>query len=468
MPRQKLPDASDMARFVEEWSRRYGAYAQIPAPLPSRGEPLQALKAQYQGWAAVQWVLQHAQRVDPEAVASLLKGDTVRAGNSVERRLWKERILYVTPLDAHYKFPSKVWRWVLHSGVAAGHFPVVVAPGASPSVRPIESAHHVVLASKPSVLIDRATRGSRGWDAESLQYRESFEGGATLSYFAEDTSTDTLRQELSLLEPRTSDVWRLLTAKALEQDRDDIFREVTLKPAELARSLGLKPHPNGSVRPKDLARCAKSVAHLERLWRVLPDATPEYEEGSRVRVLAVMARGRARMIDGVSVPDSWTIALGRWAAYFPRTFAPIFRSLVELPANTRTNVWAKQIGTELSYWFREMSDNESSMRWISVGVLLRRSSVVDVVEDFRERGNLDRVVERFESSMDLLTKLGLLERWNYEAQSASKLDFARNKAEFYETWLASVVELQVPEQVLASIAALASEERMSLRTAPDA
>jgi len=98
-------------------------------------------------------------------------------------------------------------------------------------------------------------------------------------------------------------------------------------------------------------------------------------------VLAVMARGRSRKVEGQSIPGSWTLVLGDWAKYFPRSFAPIFRGLVELPAN----LWAKQIGTELSYWLRETADNQTTVRFIPVGVLLTRASVMQEVLDLRER-----------------------------------------------------------------------------------
>lgn len=108
MPRQKLPPAAEMARFAAEWSRRFGDEAPLPDPLPTRGPALDQLKARYQGWAAVQWIEQHGKPVDPEAVASLLSTPRVRAGNSADKRLWRGRILYVTPLQAHYRLPSKV------------------------------------------------------------------------------------------------------------------------------------------------------------------------------------------------------------------------------------------------------------------------------------------------------------------------------------------------------------------------
>jgi hypothetical protein len=311
MPRQKTPPAAEMRRFVTNWSARFQHPDPLPDAFPDRGPLLEDLKAAYQGWAAVQWAEQHGQPVSPEEVGALLGESRVRAGNSAEKQLWRERVLYVQPLQAYYRLPSKIWQWVLRAGVAAGHFPAVVAPAAAPMTDPTPNQPYLLtLANKPSVLIDRATRGPDGWNDASLQYREAFEDGLTLNYYEENTGADILRQQLRTLDPRTSDVWRLLTAKALEQDRHDLFTPITIKPGELARALGLKLHPNGSVRPKDLLRCTQSLFHLERLWLTLPDAAPGDDEGSRQRVLAVMARGRSRKVEGQSVPNSWTLVLG--------------------------------------------------------------------------------------------------------------------------------------------------------------
>lgn len=197
--------------------------------------------------------------MDEQTVASLLENTRVRVGNSTDKRLWRARVLYVTPLEAHYRPPAKVWQWVLRAGVAAGHFLAVVAPETVPIPPTDDPPYLITLANKPGVLIDRATRGPGGWNDATLQYREVFEDGLTLNYYEENVGQDALRQQLMSLDPRTSDVWRLLTAKALEQGRDDLFTPITTKPGELAKALGLKPHPNGSVRPKDLLHCTQSL-----------------------------------------------------------------------------------------------------------------------------------------------------------------------------------------------------------------
>lgn len=110
MPRQKTPGSAEMARFVAEWFRRFGADAQVPNSLPTRGPAFDQLKALYQGWAAVQWVEEHGERLDAETVASLLRDTRVRAGNSADKQLWRERILFASPLREHYRLPSKAWQ----------------------------------------------------------------------------------------------------------------------------------------------------------------------------------------------------------------------------------------------------------------------------------------------------------------------------------------------------------------------
>lgn len=451
-----------MMHFVVDCSTRFGVEVELPQSLPKRGAEFDRLKAVYLGWAAVLWVEENGQLVTVDQVAGLLEGTRVRAGNSAENLLWRRRIIFVGPLKAHYHLPAKVWKWVLRAGVVQGHFPAVALPIAAMEARSApgpEGKYMLTLANKPSVLIDRATRGSAGWNDATLQYRELLEDGLTLNYYEENAGADTLRQQLQTLDPRTSDVWRLLTAKALEQDRSDLFTPITIKPGELARALGLKLHPNGSVRPKDLLRCTQSLFHLERLWLTLPDATPDDDEGSRQRVLAVMARGRSRKIDGQAVPSSWTLVLGNWANYFPRSFAPIFRGLVELPANSATNIWAKQIGTEISYWLRETAGDIATLRFFSVGTLLIKASLMRDVLEMRDNRNQNRAVERFEAAMDLLRELGLFEQWTYGKRSAASMDLTQGKSEFFDAWLASQVELQIPESFLRSIAELADDEK---------
>ena len=139
---------------------------------------------------------------------------------------------------------------------------------------------------------------------------------------------------------------------------------------------------------------------------------------------------------------------------------------MELPANSATNLWAKQIGTELSYWLRETVDDQATVRYISVGTLLTRASVMQEVLDLREHKNQNRAVERFEATLELLGTLGLHEQWAYEQRSAAAMDLAQGKLEFFEIWLASLVELHVPAPFLKSIAELANAERPSPRRTP--
>lgn len=141
------------------------------------------------------------------------------------------------------------------------------------------------------------------------------------------------------------------------------------------------------------------------------------------------------------MPSSWTIVLGDWAKYFPRSFAPIFRGLVELLANSATNLWAKQIGTELSYWLRETANDTTTTRFIPVQTLLLRASLMQDVLDLRDHRNQNRAIERFEATLELLGTLGLHERWSYEARSSAVMDAVVGKPEFFETWLGSLVEL---------------------------
>ena len=139
-----MPAAAEMAYLVRTSSRRFGREQSLPDPLPERGPAFEQLKAHYQGWAAVQWVEEHGEQVAD--ITAFHDGTRVRAGNSLDKRLWRERILYVTPLQGYYRLPSRLWQWVLRAGVAAGHFPAVVAPEAvtapaEPAAHPLSLIH---------------------------------------------------------------------------------------------------------------------------------------------------------------------------------------------------------------------------------------------------------------------------------------------------------------------------------------
>lgn len=434
-----------MRQFVSDCHQRFGFSAS--ADLEDA-----TLQVAYAGWSAVVWVEEHAQVVLLPQVAPRTSKTRVKAGNSEAKQLWSQRIMHVPVLNAHFRIPVRVPKWVLPAGVTTGHFPAVAAPSAAPHEgRQSASPYVITLANKPSVLIDRATRGPAGWNDVTLQYRDTFdEGGLVLNYFEPNTEPDALRAQLQTLDPRTSDVWRLLTAKALECEVDDTFAPIEIRPDELAKALGLKPHPKGGMRGKDLVRCTQSLFHLERLWLTMPGE----KNGRQKRVLAVMERGELRRVDGQDIPSSWTLALGEWAKFFPRSFAPIFRGLVELPANSATNVWTKQLGTELTYWFRETAGDPSLTRLIEVRLLLQRASLEQEVQELREQKNLNRAIERFESALNLLKQIGLHDQWEYEAHSSALMDDMQGRPGFAEVWLGAVVQLTIPPHFLRSIAEL--------------
>lgn len=433
-----------MRQLISDCHQRFGIAATADLEEP-------ALSAAYKGWCAVLWVDEHATSVEETELDALQSKLKTKAGNSASKQLWRSRVMHVHVLQRYFRIPASAPKWVLPAGVATGQFPVAVAPAAAPQLEAHPSGPYVLtLANKPGVLIDRATRGPGGWNNVTLQYKEAFDDGLILNYYEENAAPEALRAQLGSLDPRTSDVWRLLTAKALENDRDDLFTPITIKPGELAKALGLKPHPNGSVRPKDLLRCTQSLFHLERLWLMLPGE----KSGPQKRVLAVMERGSTRRIDGQDIPSSWTLVLGEWASYFPRSYAPIFRGLVELPANSATNIWTKQLGTELTYWYRETARESSRTRYIQVKALLQRASLEREVMELHEQKNLNRAIERFEAALDQLGAIGLHERWAYEGHSAAHLDQMQGRPGFSEVWLQSYIELVIPEEFQRSIAAL--------------
>lgn len=152
---------------------------------------------------------------------------------------------------------------------------------------------------------------------------------------------------------------------------------------------------------------------------------------------------------------------------FTREFAPIFRSLVELPANVATNVYAKQLGTELAYLYREQALDEPA-RVISVAELLGRASLTREALAMRKRRRVSEFVARFEETMDALKSYGVHEGWCYAPDSEAELRAAEGQRTYFDTWLAATLLVTPPREVLASFGALArrASERWPSGTKP--
>lgn len=275
MARSKLPSAIEMAAFVASWWRAYGRDEDTLRAL-DRGDvtPLRidglaldaAVKTHYRAWQLIELARDKAEPLTPESVQVILQADGDRAETDT---LWRQRVLFVQPLARHYRFPPRTSKILLEAAALVG---LVNAPRELlPEGRDAPPAVQLVLANTPGQEIDRATRGPQSWNAEALVYEH---GGMLIKYGDDGVPIDVARAELSEMDSRTSDVWRLLVAKTLESGLDDDLVSITVQPGELALAMGFKKHHKGGMRAEDLVKCAEAMTRLERLWlRVTVDVT---------------------------------------------------------------------------------------------------------------------------------------------------------------------------------------------------
>ncbi|WP_027483480.1 hypothetical protein [Deinococcus pimensis] len=463
MARTKLPPLEGMLDVVTRWLARTSPDAPELAALERHdytilkldGVPLdESVKRHYLAWSFVELLDRSGVPVPTATVDLMLAG--VSDEDAPRVLLDEHRVVFAAPLGVYYQLPYRAPKKSLEHATTLG---LIAAAPVTPSRG--DAGLLVGLGDVRSVLVDRASRSPDGWDPEKLTFKDAYSRGLLIEYTDSVSPPEQLRQQLLALDPRTSDVWRLLTAKALETEREDFYKPVTLYPDELAHALGFKPHPNGHVRPKDLVRCTEALMHLERMWLYVSKDGQQHltygetRQARGKRVVAVMEKGEDRIAEGQAIPSYWRVALGEWAQVFTREFAPIFRSLVELPANVAANVYAKQLGTELAYLYRE-SAGEGAERRLSMGELLGRAGLLREAAAWRKRRRVTEFVARVEETLDALREHGVHAGWSYDAASEVELRAAGGKRTYFDTFLASVVVVVVPENVLASFRSLAS------------
>lgn len=375
--------------------------------------------------------------------------------------LWQERIVQVQvngpPL--YYRLPPRLPSWL------KGHYDV-------PSSMP-KDPHLRVLSARPYQMIDRAMRSPANWEVTQVpRYPAQPLNGLQLEYQQEGLALQDLERLIHTLDPRTGDVWRLLLAVALEEGQSGMYRTLTLDLRDLGKALGFKPHPRGGFRPQQLHEIAQALGHLERLWLTIgPDARTleqdlgqprrayrKLKEQKNLRVLAVMGKETARELDGEVFYLHWHLALGEWAKLFEKSYARIFRSLLELPARPAKALWAKQLGTELAYLYREdrqpdpdRPDLRRKQKTITVKRFLERACLLSETEHLHAQGHHPRAVKRFEEALDLLAYHGVHQGWHYHPEDAGKIDGQTGKPGAYRVWLQSRVLIEAPSNLLSDL-----------------
>ncbi|MFC6664585.1 hypothetical protein ACFP9V_03905 [Deinococcus radiopugnans] len=310
------------------------------------------------------------------------------------------------------------------------------------------------------MVAERALRTSDVWQIEGglPVYRER-QPGITISYHDEGLDLfDELMRQFSKLGPRTADVWTLLRAEIHRGKNADGYQAVSLDARTVARDLGYKLHPHGGVRTSDLLEIESALKHIER---VRIEISPVERSLKRVgkngrktsglqrvysqRLIAVMGKREQRTLRGVTCHVIWDIALGAWVDYFHRSYAPMPSVLTALSARG-SNLWAKQIGKELAYWYRidHHGPQRRTEKRIRVGQLLTWACLLPTVAHMRSSGNRRRPREYFEAALDKLEGLGILDHWHYAERDAAKMRTGAGVSGAVDQWLASIVVIQAP------------------------
>ncbi|WP_027483668.1 hypothetical protein [Deinococcus pimensis] len=472
MPRAKLPNTHDMTVYVASWLRTQQGRADVAraldtgdyTPLAIGGLPLDdAVKTHYRAWQLVQLAQDKGEPLSDVSVRRLLDG--VPPGEH-PATLTKHRVVYVRPLGTFVRLPVRTPKTNLEAAVRLG-----IVEGVLVRTPDEEHGLYVGLSNEASTVIERAMRG-KNWTHNLYQDEEHPTLG--VEYRGEGLSDEANVERVRKLDPRMGDISRFFLAKALEKElgaggTQARFIDVTVSLNEIARALGYRPHPKGGMRAEDLVKTHDAISDLESLYLVrLPDGSQQLQVGrslvSRdgrplrppgVRLFALMRTDvvdertpAERVVGGRRLTNVFTFVLGDWAREYQRNYAPIFRSIIELPANTVVNVWVKQFAMELAFLF--VGGRQTQRLTLRVEDLLRRASVLDEVEKLRERRRPQEAVRRFEEVLDTLGKLGVHDGWAYTPESESAIGQADGKRWLLDVWLAADVTIKPPVALLST------------------
>lgn len=326
------------------------------------------------------------------------------------------------------------------------------------------------LSMMPAQTVDRAARGKIGWyfpldDAPTFKDANNKH---TVTYFADGLTQEALREGVNELSPRTADVWRLVTAALLEAwvEGEREPPRVWLDARQLCDTMGFKKHHKGGHHPKNVAIAARALVDLERFHITIPYGAKQYpadasgkrkkttvQARAQHRVLAVMAKEEARQLfDAEWLPMRWLVTAGEWIKAYPREqFAPLFRALVELPGAYTPDLWAKAIGTELVWQYRQDGGRVQTQR---VETMLRQACVL---EEARAEKNKKRARDSFEKALDALKARGVCAAWEYDG---SDIDLVENASRgWFEIWLQARVIVTPPPEVTKALEGVAKTKK---------
>jgi len=364
--------------------------------------------------------------------------------------------VYIAPLGGIYRLPSRVPKLNLDAARQLGFTGERTADTADTDTLP-------GLANNATLVLDRATR-AKGW-TQNRYLDEELRLGVEL--FDTNIPAEKNVERAMRITPRLGDVMKLVLAKVLEQGGRDRYNGVTLTLSDIARGLGLKPHPNGGVRSEDVEACYQHVLDLDSLWLVhLPDGSRTLQVGPpSMSEVQKPKRGRrlfalfgvdenevdqnvplTRQLNGQAVQNVFTLVVGDWINDFSEGYAPVFRSVVELPATNAVNLLVKSLTVELTFMFQRAQAAKKPLR-LRVETLLTRAMMMGDVESLRKRRRVNEALSRFDDAMDKLAELGVIARWAYTPEGERAIRDAE-RGGLFDAWLTATVEIHPHARVL--------------------
>lgn len=336
-----------------------------------------------------------------------------------------------------------------------------------------------LLTMQPMQTIDRATRSPSGWllGADRLPRFNDPRSPLFVEYQRDGATAEALAEGVNRLNPRTADVWRLITARSLEawplgQDRPP---SVWLDVRELADAMGYKKHHKGGHKPEHIAEVARAVHDLDALYINLPLGTQVYQAAKagskrrtptklealrRLKVLLIRGNDEVRSLFGDSWPLRYKLEPGDWIELYPRSYAPLFKALVELPAKAGASTWAKAIGTELLFQYRQNTKNSNGVERLKVLTLLERAGRL---EEATESRNKSRMRTYFEEALDLLKAEEVCAGWEYEPEDSDRLEARAGARGWFDVWLECRVLITTPDSITNELQATSGAARKAQR-----
>jgi hypothetical protein len=307
--------------------------------------------------------------------------------------------------------------------------------------------------------VDRAVRSPDGWvlPPNDQPMYEDASNKYVVELRNDNVKRDALWDSVKTLNPRVADVWRLVTAQALEHWTPGMSEPpaVWLDVRDLLSAMGYQQHKKGGWKPEHIQAAVKALRTLDDMWVTIPSGTKVYPVNPltkkrkqtvltahrRHRVMVTVAFDELRDLFGESFPLRWQLKPGTWINDYPREISVLLKALVSMPAQGATQVWAKAIGMELSFVYS--SRTRGAIR-VQVRHLLERSGLMGEVEAWVAQRNSARARQYFEAALELLESLHVCRGWQYDAADFARIE-AATRLKRFDVWLESHVSLVEPD-----------------------